>query len=47
VHLVPRPVNDARAGGPLEDGAFNQAETPALDGSQLEAEAVALRALLA
>jgi diadenosine tetraphosphate (Ap4A) HIT family hydrolase len=47
VHLVPRPVNDARAGGPLEDGAFNQAETPALDALQLEAEAVALRTLLA
>jgi hypothetical protein len=46
VHLVPRPLDDVRAGGPLEDDAFNQAETPALDAAQLEAEATSLRAQL-
>ena len=47
VHLVPRPLDDARAGGPLEEGAFNQAETPALDIANLEAQATKLRTLLA
>jgi diadenosine tetraphosphate (Ap4A) HIT family hydrolase len=43
VHVVPRPTEDVRAGGPLEEGAFNQAETPALDDARLAAEAAALR----
>jgi diadenosine tetraphosphate (Ap4A) HIT family hydrolase len=47
VHLVPRPRDDAHAGGPLEEGAFNQAETPALADAQLAGEAAALRARLA
>jgi diadenosine tetraphosphate (Ap4A) HIT family hydrolase len=47
VHLVPRPLKDAHAGGPLEDSAFNQAETPALPDRQLAGEAAALRARLA
>lgn len=47
VHLVPRPFEDPRAGGPLEDGAFHQAETPASRTRWLVAEAHALRARLA
>jgi diadenosine tetraphosphate (Ap4A) HIT family hydrolase len=47
VHLVPRPFEDVRAGGPVEDGAFNQAETPILEDPRLAAEAEALRARLA
>ena len=46
VHLVPRPLDDARAGGPLEDDAFDVAATPELPQAQLEAEAAALRARL-
>ena len=47
MHLVPRPLDDVRAGGPLEDDAFNQAETPALEAPELEAQADALRTRLA
>jgi diadenosine tetraphosphate (Ap4A) HIT family hydrolase len=47
VHLVPRPLDDVRAGGPLEDGAFDQSETPALEEARLATEAEALRARLA
>jgi len=46
VHLVPRPLDDARAGGPLEEAAFDVATTPELPQEQLEAEAAALRARL-
>jgi diadenosine tetraphosphate (Ap4A) HIT family hydrolase len=46
VHLVPRPLHDARAGGPLEPEAFDVATTPAIAPAQLEAEAAALRARL-
>ena len=46
VHLVPRPLHDARAGGPLESGAFDRAATPALDETELAAAAAALRARL-
>jgi diadenosine tetraphosphate (Ap4A) HIT family hydrolase len=46
VHLVPRPQNDARAGGPLESEAFDVATTPAIPPAQLEAEAATLRARL-
>ncbi len=46
VHLVPRPLDDARAGGPLESDAFDLATTPAIPPAQLEAEAAALRARL-
>ena len=46
VHLVPRPLDDARAGGPLEDDAFDVAATPELPQAQLEAEAAALRVRL-
>jgi diadenosine tetraphosphate (Ap4A) HIT family hydrolase len=46
VHLVPRPPGDARGGGPLEDAAFNQAETAELEGVQMEREVAALRAAL-
>jgi diadenosine tetraphosphate (Ap4A) HIT family hydrolase len=47
VHLVPRPAEDVRAGGPLEEGAFNPAGSPALEDAQLASEADALRARLA
>jgi diadenosine tetraphosphate (Ap4A) HIT family hydrolase len=46
VHLVPRPLDDVHAGGPLEEGAFNQAQTPALAEEQLASEAAALQARL-
>jgi diadenosine tetraphosphate (Ap4A) HIT family hydrolase len=44
VHLVPRPLDDARAGSPVESEAFNLATTPALSTPRLQAEAAALRA---
>jgi diadenosine tetraphosphate (Ap4A) HIT family hydrolase len=46
VHLVPRPLHDARAGGPLEPEAFDAATTPPVAPAQLAAEAAALRARL-
>jgi diadenosine tetraphosphate (Ap4A) HIT family hydrolase len=46
VHLVPRPLDDPRAGGPLEEGAFDAAATPEVPQAQLETEAAALRARL-
>jgi diadenosine tetraphosphate (Ap4A) HIT family hydrolase len=46
VHLVPRPLDDPRAGGPLEDEAFDAAATPELPPARLEAEAAALRSHL-
>jgi diadenosine tetraphosphate (Ap4A) HIT family hydrolase len=46
VHLVPRPLDDARAGGPVEAEAFDVAATPAMAPAQLEVEAAALRAHL-
>jgi diadenosine tetraphosphate (Ap4A) HIT family hydrolase len=47
VHLVPRPLDDVRAGGPLEDGAFNQGETPKLEDAELARQAAALGARFA
>ena len=47
VHLVPRPLEDPRAGGPLVGDAFDAAATPELPQAQLETEAAALRARLA
>jgi len=46
VHLVPRTRDDVRAGGPMEDGAFQQAETPELARDELAHQAAALRARL-
>jgi diadenosine tetraphosphate (Ap4A) HIT family hydrolase len=46
VHLVPRPVDDARAGGPLESEAFDQSVTPAVPDGRLREEAAALRAAI-
>lgn len=46
VHLVPRPADDPRAGGPLEGEAFDQARTPEVPSDRLRAEADALRAVL-
>jgi diadenosine tetraphosphate (Ap4A) HIT family hydrolase len=46
VHLVPRPVDDPRAGGPLEPESFDQAATTPVPEAELEAEATALRAAL-
>jgi diadenosine tetraphosphate (Ap4A) HIT family hydrolase len=45
-HVVPRTIDDVHAGGPLEEGAFNQAETPELGGDALAGEVAALRARL-
>lgn len=44
VHLVPRPADDVRAGGPLEPEAFDHAATPEVPADELRAEADALRA---
>ncbi len=46
VHLVPRPLEDPSAGGPLEAAAFDVAATPALSDEALRADGAALRALL-
>jgi diadenosine tetraphosphate (Ap4A) HIT family hydrolase len=46
VHLVPRPLHDAAAGGPIEAEAFDVAGTPALDAAELATAAAALRARL-
>jgi diadenosine tetraphosphate (Ap4A) HIT family hydrolase len=47
VHLVPRPVDDAQAGGPLKAEAFDRAATPEISAAVLRAEAEALRTALA
>jgi diadenosine tetraphosphate (Ap4A) HIT family hydrolase len=46
VHLVPRPADDARAGGPLEPEAFDHAAVPEVPAEELRAEAESLRAAL-
>ena len=46
VHLVPRPLDDPRAGWPLETEAFHVERTPSLAPHQLETEAAALRSAL-
>jgi diadenosine tetraphosphate (Ap4A) HIT family hydrolase len=46
VHLVPRPADDARAGGPLESEAFDRAATPEVPAGVLRGEAEALRRAL-
>ncbi len=46
VHLVPRPLDDPSAGGPLEAAAFDQSATPALSDETLRSDGAALRALL-
>ncbi len=46
VHLVPRPHDDIRAGGPVQAEAFDVAATAALDVKELAATAAALRARL-
>ncbi len=46
VHLVPRPADDVRAGGPLEPEAFDQTATPPVPDEVLRQEAAALRAAL-
>ena len=43
VHLVPRPHEDPRAGGPLESEAFDRTQTPAVDNALLLSEGAALR----
>jgi diadenosine tetraphosphate (Ap4A) HIT family hydrolase len=46
VHLVPRPLHDPRAGGPVESEAFDFAAIPALEATELARAAAALRARL-
>ncbi|HXN62058.1 MAG TPA: HIT family protein [Acidimicrobiales bacterium] len=46
VHLVPRPLDDARAGWPLESEAFHVEATTPVEQDELEAEAAALRIAL-
>jgi diadenosine tetraphosphate (Ap4A) HIT family hydrolase len=47
MHLVPRPVDDPRGGGPIEDDAFEHRPGGELSAAELDAQADALRALLA
>lgn len=47
VHLVPRPLDDERAGGPFEPEAFDQDGVAPVDDVTLRAEGAALRARLA
>ena len=47
VHLVPRPVDDPRAGGPIEDEAWEHARDRLLADDELHRQADALRQLLA
>jgi diadenosine tetraphosphate (Ap4A) HIT family hydrolase len=46
VHLVPRPLDDARPGRPVEPEAFDFAAIPAVEPSALATAAAALRARL-
>jgi diadenosine tetraphosphate (Ap4A) HIT family hydrolase len=46
VHLVPRPADDDRAGGPLESEAFDRDATPEVPADELRTEAEALRVVL-
>ena len=46
VHLVPRPLDDVRAGSPVESEAFDFASVPAPEATELAAAAAALRARL-
>jgi diadenosine tetraphosphate (Ap4A) HIT family hydrolase len=47
VHLVPRPFDDPRAGGPLEDGAFDSSAIEPLTDDELERQATTLRSSFA
>jgi diadenosine tetraphosphate (Ap4A) HIT family hydrolase len=47
VHLVPRPLADPNAGGPVEAEDFEQSRLAPLDDEALGAEAAALRAIIA
>jgi diadenosine tetraphosphate (Ap4A) HIT family hydrolase len=46
VHLVPRPLEDANAGGPVEAEDFEQSRVAPLGDDVLRAEAAALRTVL-
>ena len=46
VHLVPRPADDPRAGGPLESEAFERDATPEVPAQELRSAAASLRAVL-
>jgi diadenosine tetraphosphate (Ap4A) HIT family hydrolase len=46
VHLVPRPLEDPNAGGPVETEDFDQSRVAPLDDDVLRAEAAALRTIL-
>lgn len=46
VHLVPRPADDPRAGGPLEDGAFDHDDQHPLTDAELDVDVAALRAAI-
>jgi diadenosine tetraphosphate (Ap4A) HIT family hydrolase len=46
VHLVPRPADDVRAGGPLESEAFEHAAVSEVPADELRAEVEALRSAL-
>jgi diadenosine tetraphosphate (Ap4A) HIT family hydrolase len=47
VHLVPRPLDDARPGWPVESEAFDFGAIPPVEPTELAAAAGALRARLA
>ena len=46
VHLVPRPLDDPNAGGPVEAGDFEQSRVAALGDDVLLAETAMLRSVL-
>jgi hypothetical protein len=46
VHLVPRPLDDPNAGGPVEAEDFEQSRVAPLGDDHLRAEAAALRTIL-
>jgi diadenosine tetraphosphate (Ap4A) HIT family hydrolase len=47
VHLVPRPADDDRAGGPLESEAFDQDATAEVPADELRTHGASLRTLIA
>lgn len=46
VHLVPRPLDDPRAGAPIEDDAFDHENQQPLSDNEIENGAAALRAVI-
>ncbi|MHB1555728.1 MAG: HIT family protein [Acidimicrobiales bacterium] len=47
IHLVPRPADDPRAGGPIETEAFDHDQQQPLTEAEVDDEATAIRAAIA